>query len=72
MPRRPVQEARLLAANRGIDETVDATTVGEGTMNQEINNGAVRVLRDYTGRGPTKARSVIDHDSVTILLRATR
>lgn len=40
-------------------------------MNQAINNGAVRVLRDYTGRGPTKARSVIDYDSVTILLGDT-
>ena len=40
-------------------------------MNQEINNGAVRVMREYTGRGPTKVRSVIDHDSVTILLADT-
>jgi len=40
-------------------------------MNQEINNGAVRVLRDYTGRGPTRARSIVDHDSVTILLGDT-
>src|SRR5215208_6050306 len=45
--------------------------VGEGTMNQEINNGAVRVVREYTGRGPTKARSVIDENSVTILLADT-
>jgi uncharacterized protein YbcI len=40
-------------------------------MNEEINNGAVRVLREYTGRGPTRARSVIDHNSVTILLADT-
>jgi uncharacterized protein YbcI len=40
-------------------------------MNQEINNGTVRVLRDYTGRGPTKVRSVIDNDSVTVLLGDT-
>jgi uncharacterized protein YbcI len=40
-------------------------------MNAKINTGAVRVLRDYTGRGPTKARSVIDHNSVTILLADT-
>ena len=40
-------------------------------MNEEINNGAVRVLRDYTGRGATKARTVIDHKSVTILLSDT-
>jgi uncharacterized protein YbcI len=40
-------------------------------VNQDINNGAVRVMRQYTGRGPTKARSVIDDDSVTILLKDT-
>jgi uncharacterized protein YbcI len=40
-------------------------------VNQDINNGAVRILRQYTGRGPTKARSVIDHDSVTIVLQDT-
>jgi uncharacterized protein YbcI len=40
-------------------------------MNQDINNGAVRVVREYTGRGPTKARSVIDHNSVTIFLADT-
>jgi uncharacterized protein YbcI len=37
----------------------------------KINTGAVRILRDYTGRGPPKARSVIDHNSVTILLGDT-
>jgi len=40
-------------------------------MNQEINNGAVQVLRDYTGRGPTKARTVIDCDTVTVFLSDT-
>lgn len=40
-------------------------------MNQEINSGAVRILREYTGRGPTKARCVIDANSVTILLGDT-
>ena len=40
-------------------------------MNQEINSGAVRILREYTGRGPTKARSVIDENSVTILFGDT-
>jgi uncharacterized protein YbcI len=40
-------------------------------MNQEINNGAVRVVREYTGRGPTQARSVIGRDSVTVLLADT-
>jgi uncharacterized protein YbcI len=40
-------------------------------MNEQINNGAVQVLREYTGRGPTKARTVIDHNSVTIFLTDT-
>ena len=29
------------------------------------------MLREYTGRGPTRVRSVIDRDSVTILLGDT-
>jgi uncharacterized protein YbcI len=37
-------------------------------MNQNINNGTVRVMREYTGRGPTKARSVVNDNSVTVLL----
>jgi len=40
-------------------------------LNQEINTGSVRILREYTGRGPTKARSVIDTNSVTVLLADT-
>jgi uncharacterized protein YbcI len=36
--------------------------------NANISTGAVRLLHDYTGRGPTKARTVINHDSVMILL----
>ena len=31
----------------------------------------MRVVREYTGRGPTKVRSVIDQDSVTILFGDT-
>jgi uncharacterized protein YbcI len=36
-----------------------------------ISNGAVRVLRDYTGRGPTQARTLINRDSVMILFGDT-
>src|SRR5215208_2466753 len=34
----------------------------------KISNGAVQVLHDYTGRGPTKARTTIAENSVTILM----
>ena len=38
------------------------------SLNANISTGAVKLLHDYTGRGPTKARTIINHDSVMILL----
>src|SRR5919106_1432345 len=37
----------------------------------DISRAAVQVLREYTGRGPTKARTTINHDSVMIVLGDT-
>ena len=37
----------------------------------EISRSAVQLLREYTGRGPTKARTTIDHDSVMIVMGDT-
>jgi uncharacterized protein YbcI len=37
----------------------------------EISRNAVHILREYTGRGPTKAKTTINHDSVLILLGDT-
>jgi uncharacterized protein YbcI len=34
----------------------------------EISTAAVRLLREYTGRGPTKARTTITDDHVVIVL----
>jgi uncharacterized protein YbcI len=36
-----------------------------------ISTAAVQVLHDYTGRGPTKAKTVITDDLVTIVLADT-
>jgi uncharacterized protein YbcI len=36
-----------------------------------ISREAVRLLRGYTGRGPTKARTTINHDSVMIVMGDT-
>jgi uncharacterized protein YbcI len=36
-----------------------------------ISTAAVQLLREYTGRGPTKARTLINDDVVTILLADT-
>jgi uncharacterized protein YbcI len=37
----------------------------------EISRRSVQMLREYTGRGPTKARTILNHDSVLILLGDT-
>jgi uncharacterized protein YbcI len=36
-----------------------------------ISNHVVHVMSDYTGRGPTKARTTIDGDLVSVLMRDT-
>lgn len=36
-----------------------------------IANGIVRITHDYTGRGPTKARTHIHDNLVTVLMRDT-
>jgi uncharacterized protein YbcI len=36
-----------------------------------ISNHVVRVMSEYTGRGPTKARTSIDGNVVSVLLRDT-
>jgi uncharacterized protein YbcI len=38
---------------------------------EAISRGAVQILREYTGRGPTKARTVIASDTVAIVLADT-
>jgi uncharacterized protein YbcI len=42
-----------------------------GPLGASISKEIVRVMRDYTGRGPTKARTVISEDAVIVLLADT-
>ncbi len=42
-----------------------------GLLAADISNAMVRLLSDYTGRGPTKARTYIQDDLVTVVLRDT-
>jgi uncharacterized protein YbcI len=42
--------------------------LGSGSM---ISTSAVQLLHEYTGRGPTKAKTLINEDLVTILLADT-
>jgi uncharacterized protein YbcI len=41
------------------------------SANAVISDDAVRLLHEYTGRGPTRSRTTINHDSVMILLGDT-
>jgi uncharacterized protein YbcI len=42
-----------------------------GSTASAISSSAVRMLHEYTGRGPTKARTIINRDTVMILLGDT-
>jgi uncharacterized protein YbcI len=42
-----------------------------GEIASRISAGAVRLLSEYTGRGPTKAHTIINRDSVSIILQDT-
>jgi uncharacterized protein YbcI len=44
---------------------------GSGELGAQISTGAVKLLSEYTGRGPTKAHTIINRDSVTIVLQDT-
>jgi uncharacterized protein YbcI len=53
------------------DVQYDGTQVGRGELSAQISTGAVRLLSEYTGRGPTKAHTILNRDSVTIVLQDT-
>src|SRR5690349_10711582 len=42
-----------------------------GEIASRISTGAVKLLSEYTGRGPTQAHTIINRDSVTIILQDT-
>jgi uncharacterized protein YbcI len=44
---------------------------GPLSVNSQLCDAAVRILREYTGRGPTKAKATVDGDSVMIVLGDT-
>jgi uncharacterized protein YbcI len=50
--------------------TTEERLPGGGTL-AAISNAAVRIMSEYTGRGPTKARTSIRDDVVLILMQDT-
>jgi uncharacterized protein YbcI len=47
------------------------TTTGRGPLGAEISNAVVRLVHEYTGRGPTRARTHFIKDLVVVELRDT-
>jgi uncharacterized protein YbcI len=41
---------------------------GRGRLSADITRAVVRLFSEQTGRGPTKARTTIDHELVVVLL----
>ena len=44
---------------------------GPLAANAEISDGAVRLLSEYTGRGPTRSRTTIHHEMVIVMIGDT-
>src|SRR5215213_8684408 len=42
-----------------------------GSISAAVSNAVVRLISEYTGRGPTKARTAINRDVVTVVLADT-
>jgi len=42
-----------------------------GSLTAAISNAIVRIMAEYTGRGPTKARTSIRDDLVVVLMKET-
>ncbi len=42
-----------------------------GELAAAISSGVVRVIRDYVGRGPTKARTYVSTDLIAVVLEDT-
>jgi uncharacterized protein YbcI len=49
----------------------DIPTAPKGTTASAISSAVVQLMREYTGRGPTKARTYIDEDLITVVLQDT-
>jgi uncharacterized protein YbcI len=49
----------------------ETPAANDGTHAADISRSIVQLIREYTGRGPTKARTIINPDTVLVLLSDT-
>jgi uncharacterized protein YbcI len=52
-------------------DRTDQEPASGGTLHMAISNAVVRLLREYTGRGPTKSRTTIRDNVVLVMLEQT-
>ena len=49
----------------------DPDKAGIGGVNASLSRAVVGIMREYVGRGPTKARTSIEHDTVVVMMSDT-
>jgi uncharacterized protein YbcI len=54
-----------------MSSTEERASEQSGSQSAAISQSVVRLLSEYTGRGPTKARTTISKDLITVVLEAT-
>jgi uncharacterized protein YbcI len=54
-----------------MSQTQPQPHVLHGSVSAEISNAVVGIVREYTGRGPTKARTTIAEDIVAVVMGET-
>jgi uncharacterized protein YbcI len=52
-------------------DRTDPQHLSGGALHMAISNAIVRLLREYTGRGPTKSRTTIRDNVVLVMLEQT-
>ncbi len=49
----------------------DVADTPKGSISSAISGAVVQLMREYTGRGPTKARTYVNEDLITVVLQDT-
>jgi uncharacterized protein YbcI len=49
----------------------DVAETPKGSIASAISGAVVQLMREYTGRGPTKARTYVNDDLITVVLQDT-
>jgi uncharacterized protein YbcI len=49
----------------------ESQTMAPGSMAAAISNATVKLLNEFTGRGPTKAKTTISRDLIAVVLQDT-